>query len=66
MDLARILFTVICFGFFIIILFFTYRKGARKDYDDAARDIVDDDDSTEALPEVNSQDSFTHGNGANK
>lgn len=66
MNLGRILFTVLCFGSFIILLFFTYRKGARKGYDDVARDIVDDDDSTDNLPNINGQDSSTHGNGANK
>lgn len=43
-DLARILFTVGCFVAFLIFVLIVYRKGAKKEYDQIAKDIVDDDD----------------------
>ena len=43
-DLARILFTVGCFGAFLIFVLIVYRKGAKSGYDQIAKDIIDDDD----------------------
>lgn len=68
-NLARILFTVLCFGSFIAIFLITYRKGARGSYDDIARQIVDDDDTAGTPEKVASGapgNDLTHVNGANK
>ena len=45
LDLARILFTVGCFGAFIVFVLIAYRKGAKSGYDQIAQEIVDDDDT---------------------
>ena len=45
LDLARILFTVGCFGAFLIFVLIVYRKGAKSGYDQIAQEIVDDDDT---------------------
>ena len=45
LDLARILFTVGCFGAFIVFVLIAYRKGAKSGYDQIAKEIVDDDDT---------------------
>lgn len=69
-NLARILFTVLCFGSFIVILLITYRKGARGGYDDIARQIVEDNDtvgdSEEDAAGAPGTNNLTHANGANK
>ncbi|MBQ5429089.1 MAG: CcoQ/FixQ family Cbb3-type cytochrome c oxidase assembly chaperone [Neisseriaceae bacterium] len=43
--MARILFTVGCFGAFLIFVLIAYRKGAKSGYDQIAQEIVDDDDT---------------------
>ncbi|MBR7001425.1 MAG: CcoQ/FixQ family Cbb3-type cytochrome c oxidase assembly chaperone [Neisseriaceae bacterium] len=45
LDLARILFTVGCFGAFIVFVLIAYRKGAKAGYDQIAKEVVDDDDT---------------------
>ncbi|MBO7381651.1 MAG: CcoQ/FixQ family Cbb3-type cytochrome c oxidase assembly chaperone [Neisseriaceae bacterium] len=45
LSLARILFTVGCFGAFLIFVLIAYRKGAKSGYDQIAQEIVDDDDT---------------------
>ena len=45
LSLARILFTVGCFGAFLIFVLIAYRKGAKSGYDKIAKEIVDDDDT---------------------
>ena len=45
LDLAQILFTVGCFGAFIVFVLIAYRKGAKSGYDKIAKEIVDDDDT---------------------
>lgn len=45
LNLARILFTVGCFGAFIVFVLIAYRKGAKAGYDHIAQEIVDDDDT---------------------
>ncbi|MDO5686187.1 MAG: CcoQ/FixQ family Cbb3-type cytochrome c oxidase assembly chaperone [Neisseria sp.] len=66
-DLARILFTVLCFSAFIIFVLITYRKGARKGYKDVAQEIIDDNDTPwESTTAEHSSPDATHGNGANK
>ncbi len=48
MDLtwARSLYTVLCFGSFLIIVLIVLRKGGKKEYDSIADSVVDDDDLT--------------------
>ena len=64
-DLARTLFTVVCFGAFIAFVLIADRKGAKAEYDQIARGIVDDDDTPIANTSSQKQ-SDSHENGANK
>ncbi len=64
MDLtwARSLYTLICFGSFIIIVLIVLRRGGKKEYDNIAKEIVDDDD----LPheKSNAPNAVQHDHGA--
>lgn len=46
-TLARILFMIVCFVAFGLIWIITYRRGAKKSYDDVASQIIEDDDDPE-------------------
>lgn len=44
-NLARIMFTVFCFGTFIVILIGAFGKKSQKRYDEAANLVLDEDDN---------------------
>lgn len=44
-TIARILYTLLCFGSFIIIVFFAYKKSSKTNYDEAANQLFADDDT---------------------
>lgn len=44
-TIARILYTLLCFGSFMLIAFFAYRKSSKKSYDEAANQLFEDDDT---------------------
>lgn len=68
LNMSRILFTLLCFGAFLIIMLITYRKGGKKDYDSFAEKIIDDDDTPKngGFEKHDLGQTETHENGANK
>ena len=46
-NLARILFTVFCFGTFIVIMVGAFGKKSQKRYDEAANLVFNEDDEEE-------------------
>lgn len=60
LGLSRILFTVLCFGSFILFVLIVYRRGAKREYDQIAQEIINDDDD----PVANEIEKSKHGNGA--
>ncbi len=63
MDLtwARSLYTVICFGSFLIIILIVLRKGGKKEYDQIANNVVDDDDLPHEKNNAPNADQHDHG-----
>ncbi len=60
-EFVRIAFTVVCFGFFVLILYFIFKKGSKHHYSSAADHVFMDDDTA-----GKAQDTITHSNGVNK
>lgn len=46
-NLVRIMYTVICFLFFMVVLAIAYYGKFKKHYDEEGQRIIDDDDSAE-------------------
>ncbi len=46
-SLGGTLFLLFSFTFFMVVVFFTYRRGAKKHYDNIGQSVIDDDDSVE-------------------
>ena len=44
-NLGRALFTLLCFGTFVIVSWVAYSKSSKKRYDEVASMVIDDDDS---------------------
>lgn len=67
--LSQILYTFGVFVFFMMIVFITYRRGAKDEYDNIGQQIVDDDDAihlenVEDAEETEGQVGSDHHNGA--
>lgn len=60
-TLARILYTLLCLGSFILIVFFAYRKCSKKGYDEAANQMFNDDDTPTNTQDASVVDNHDHG-----
>lgn len=63
-TIARILYTLLCFGSFMLIAFFAYRKSSKKSYDEAANQLFEDDDTPRNEENQSTSDVHDHDHGA--
>ena len=59
-NLVRTMYTVICFVFFMLVLWYAYNRKAKKNYDEHGRSIIDDEDT----PPDNYPHPHSHDHGA--